>query len=92
MMKRMLAFLLTLVLILTSLPALADTQPTPISKIPYDQIPENRDGIYHYLLLCMDEWNGRLHDNNGGIVLLTTALSCFTLFLWIWLLKSLGLF
>ena len=28
----------------------------------------------------------------GGIVLLTTALSCFTLFLWIWLLKSLGLF
>ena len=31
-------------------------------------------------------------DLAGGIVLLTTALSCFTLFLWIWLLKSLGLF
>lgn len=31
-------------------------------------------------------------DLAGGIILLTTALSCFTLFLWIWLLKSLGLF
>lgn len=31
-------------------------------------------------------------DLAGGIVLLTTAGSCLTLFLWIWLLKSLGLF
>ena len=31
-------------------------------------------------------------DLAGGIVLLTTGLSCVTLFLWIWLLKSLGLF
>ena len=70
-MKRILAFFLMLMMILTSLPVLADTQPTPIEKIPYDQIPENRDGIYHYLLLCMDEWNGGLRDNNDGIVLLT---------------------
>ena len=71
MMKRILAFLLTLMLTLTSLPVLADTQPTPIDKIPYDQLPENRDGIYHYLLLCMDEWNGGLKGNSDGIVLLT---------------------
>ena len=71
MMKRILAFLLTLVMALGSVTALADDKPTPISKIPYDQIPENRDGIYHYLLLCMDEWNGGLRDNNDGIVLLT---------------------
>ncbi len=71
MMKRILAFLLTFMLTLTSLTALADTQPTPIKKIPYEQIPENRDGIYHYLLLCMDQWNGGLRDNNDGIVLLT---------------------
>lgn len=70
-MKRILAFLLTLVMALGSVTALADDKPTPISKIPYDQIPENRDGIYHYLLLCMDEWNGGLRDNNDGIVLLT---------------------
>ncbi len=31
-------------------------------------------------------------DLAGGIVLLTTALSCLTLFLWIWLLKTLALF
>lgn len=31
-------------------------------------------------------------DLAGGAVLLTTSLSCLTLFLWIWLLKSLGLF
>ena len=30
-------------------------------------------------------------DLAGGIVLLTTAVSCLTLFFWIWLLKSLGL-
>ncbi len=70
MMKRILAFLLTLMLTLTSLPALADT-PKPIDKIPYDQIPENRDGIHHYLLLCMDAWKGGLNGNSDGIVLLT---------------------
>ena len=69
-MKRLFALFLTLLMMVTSLPALADT-PTPISKIPYDQLPENRDGIYHYLLLCMDAWDGNLKDNNDGIVLMT---------------------
>ena len=69
-MKRILALLLTLMLTLTCLPVLADT-PTPISKIPYEELPENRDGIYHYLLLCMDQWSGGLKDNNDGIILLT---------------------
>ncbi len=71
MMKRLFAMLMTLVLLMTGLTAMADTQPTPIEKIPYDQIPENRDGIHHYLLLCMDQWTGGLKDNNDGIVLLT---------------------
>ena len=70
MMKRILALFLTLILTLTSLPALAGT-PTPVDKIPYDQLPENRDGIHHYLLLCMDSWNGGLNGNSDGIVLLT---------------------
>ena len=69
-MKRFFALLMILVLTMTGMTALADT-PTPISKIPYEEIPENRDGIYHYLLLCMDQWNGGLKDNNDGIVLLT---------------------
>lgn len=70
MIKRILAFLLTLVLTLTCMPALAGT-PTPIDKIPYDQLPENRDGIHHYLLLCMDSWTGGLKGNSDGIVLMT---------------------
>jgi len=71
MMKRILAMLMTLILLAGCMPAMADTLPKPIEKIPYEQIPENRDGIYHYLLLCMDQWNGGLRDNNDGIVLLT---------------------
>ena len=70
-MKRILAMLLTLMLTLSCLPVLADTQPTPIDKIPYDEIPENRDGIHHYLLLCMDQWKVGLNGNCDGIVLLT---------------------
>lgn len=70
-MKRLFALLMTLVMLAGSMVALADTTPTPISKIPYDQLPENRDGVYHYLLLCMDQWNGGLKDNSDGIVLLT---------------------
>ena len=71
MMKRFLTLLMALLLLCTSLPAGANTTPTPIEKIPYDQIPENRDGIHHYLLLCMDQWSGGLRDNSDGIVLLT---------------------
>ena len=70
-MKRIFAFLLTLILLAGCMSAMADTLPKPIEKIPYDQIPENRDGIFHYLLLCMDQWDGNLRDNNDGIVLLT---------------------
>ena len=71
MMKRIFALVLAVLMVLSSLTALAETKPTPIDKIPYEQLPENRDGIYHYLLLCMDEWHGGLRDNNDGIVLLT---------------------
>ncbi len=71
MMKRILAMFMTLILLAGCMPTMADTLPKPIEKIPYDQIPENRDGIYHYLLLCMDQWDGNLRDNNDGIVLLT---------------------
>ena len=71
MMKRVLAFLLMILMALTSLTALADSQPTPIETVPYDQLPENRAGLHHYLLLCMDHWNGGTNGNSDGIVLLT---------------------
>ena len=69
-MKKLCTLLMTLILLCGMLTVHADT-PKPIETIPYDQIPENRDGIHHYLLLCMDEWNGGLRNNCDGIVILT---------------------
>ena len=69
-MKKLCTLLMTLILLCGMLTAYAAT-PKPIETIPYDQIPENRDGIHHYLLLCMDEWNGGLRNNCDGIVILT---------------------
>jgi len=74
-MKRIFALLLTLMLTVSALPALAaESQPRPIKTIPYDQIPENREGLHHYLLLCMDKWDinpKTLQGNCDGIVLMT---------------------
>ena len=61
--------LLSLVLVLLFLPCLAlaeedwanarlerNRMPEHIEIVPYDEIPEPRAGIHHYLLLCIDEW------------------------------------
>lgn len=71
-MKRLFSLILAFLLTLTCLPALSDT-PKPIDIIPYDEIPENRDGMYHYLLLCVDQWNARPGNlgNTDGIMILT---------------------
>lgn len=50
-------------------PALADT-PKPIPTIDYDSIPEPREGLHHYLLLCSDQWTNKL-VNTDGIVIVT---------------------
>ncbi len=68
MLKRLTALFLCILML--PIFALAD-QPKPIDKIEYDQLPPNRDGIHHYLLLCMDQWEGGLRDNSDGIVILT---------------------
>ena len=70
MMKRIFSALMCLLMLFTALPAMAD-QPQPIETIPYEQIPVNANGQYHYLLLCMDHWNGGTNGNSDGIVLLT---------------------
>lgn len=71
-MKRIVTLLITMAMLLTCLGAQADT-PKPIETIPYDQIPENRDGMYHYLLLCVDQWNAQPTNlgNSDGIMILT---------------------
>lgn len=71
-MKRVLALILAMALLLCAVPALAD-QPQPIEIIPYEELPENFDGQHHYLMLCVDQWNAKVHNlgNTDGIVLVT---------------------
>ena len=71
MMKRLISLLLALALALPCA-ALADI-PKPIETIPFDQLPETRDGMHHYLLLCVDQWQGKPHHlgNTDGIMILT---------------------
>ena len=72
MMKRLISFLLVLTMLLPGLTAQADT-PKPIDTIPYEELPEPREGMHHYLLLCVDQWRGNPNNlgNTDGIMLLT---------------------
>ena len=72
MMKRMISLLLALLMMVPCLCAMADT-PKPIDVIPFDQLPETRDGMHHYLLLCVDQWRGNPNNlgNTDGIMILT---------------------
>ncbi|MBQ3484198.1 MAG: LCP family protein [Clostridia bacterium] len=71
-MKKLLCLLLALALMLPCFSALAD-EPKPIEIIPYEELPETRDGMHHYLLLCVDQWKGKPQNlgNTDGIMLLT---------------------
>jgi len=71
-MKRILSLLIALLLTLSCFTALAD-EPKPIETIPFDQLPETRDGMHHYLLLCVDQWHGKPTNlgNTDGIMVLT---------------------
>lgn len=71
-MKKLFCLLLAMLLAIPCTAALADT-PKPIETIPYDQLPEPRDGMHHYLLLCVDQWHGKPTNlgNTDGIMLLT---------------------
>ncbi|MBQ8160443.1 MAG: LCP family protein [Clostridia bacterium] len=66
-----LAMVLALSLLMPSF-SLAAT-PKPISTIPYDELPPNVDGQYHYLLLCVDKWvnDSKKIGNTDGIVMVT---------------------
>ena len=71
-MKRLISFLLVLTMLLPGFTALADT-PKPIDTIPYEELPEPREGMHHYLLQCVDHWRGNPNNlgNTDGIMLLT---------------------
>ena len=71
-MKHLISLLLVLTMLLPGFTALADT-PKPIDTIPYEELPEPREGMHHYLLLCVDQWRGNPNNlgNTDGIMLLT---------------------
>lgn len=71
-MKRFAALILSLLMLLSTVPAMAD-QPKPIEVIPYEELPATIDGQHHYLLLCVDQWHGKPGNlgNTDGMVLVT---------------------
>ncbi|HHT15674.1 MAG TPA: LCP family protein [Clostridiales bacterium] len=72
-MRRLTCLLLSLIMLCSS--ALAITQRedvlNKISVLSPEQIPATPEGMHHYLLLCMDSWNAKLHNlsNSDGMVL-----------------------
>lgn len=73
MKKRWIAWMLALVLIMALLPAAYADLPQPITPIPWEELPEVLEGQHHYLLLCVDQWEGKVKNlgNTDGIVLVT---------------------
>ncbi len=71
-MKRLIAALLLLALMLGCVPALA-ADPKPIDKLDFDSLPPVVEGQHHYLLLCVDQWSKKPNNlgNTDGIVLVT---------------------
>lgn len=73
MLKRLLCCLLAAVLILAAVPAALADQPRDITPLDYDTMPEPPDGQHHYLLACVDNWQGNARNlgNTDGVMLVT---------------------
>ncbi|MBE5801403.1 MAG: LytR family transcriptional regulator [Clostridiales bacterium] len=73
MLKRFIAAALLVCLTLTScVPALA-AKPREIYPLDYDTMPEPAPGQHHYLLTCVDSWDGTMDrlGNTDGTILVT---------------------
>ena len=66
------SLLLALMLLLTSGLALA-AEPREIYPIPYEELPEPREGMHHYLMACIDNWEGDAKNlgNTDGVILVS---------------------
>ena len=72
-MRRLLCFALALLCLLgTAAEALA-AQPKDIVPLDYDTLPEPRPGQHHYLLCCVDNWQGNAKNlgNTDGVLMAT---------------------
>ena len=65
--------LVCVILFLFMQPLALAAKPNPISVLSESEIPQTPEGIYHYLLLCIDSWDSSINNlgNTDGTVLLT---------------------
>lgn len=72
-MKRCLAALLALTLLLSLAPAAMADQPRDIVPLDYDTLPPALEGQHHYLLACVDTWatNPNNLGNTDGVMMVT---------------------
>ena len=66
-MKRMIALLTALLILLTSVAALAE-KPKDIPVLAKEDIPDTPPGIRNYLLLCVDSWGSKEDAAKGGAI------------------------
>ena len=71
MLKRLISLLLA-VMILMPAAAMAD-QPRDIFPLNYETLAGPREGMHHYLLACVDNWQGNAKNlgNTDGVILAT---------------------
>jgi len=72
MLKRLLCLLLAMLIILGTVPALA-ARPRDIIPLDYASLPEAAEGQHHYLMACVDNWQGNAKrlGNTDGVILVT---------------------
>ena len=72
MFKRLLCMLLAMMILGSAVPALA-AQPREIEPLPYELLPEAAEGQHHYLMACVDNWQGNAKrlGNTDGVILVT---------------------
>ena len=72
MFKRLLCMLLAMMIALSAASALA-AQPREIHPLEYDLLPEAVEGQHHYLMACVDNWQGNADrlGNTDGVILVT---------------------
>lgn len=73
MLKKRIVFIIALAMLLCVVPVAMATQPNPITPLDYDSLPDPVEGQHHYLLLCVDQWEGKAGNlgNTDGIVMVT---------------------
>ena len=72
MLKRLLCAVLALVIALSATTALAD-KPREIYPLEYNDLPAPIEGQHHYLMACVDNWQGNAKrlGNTDGVILVT---------------------